>query len=220
MRINSKTSKAKSKSQTKTRTATTEIPKGKPKSEHQISFPSLGPSDASGRGKRRSHGGSESRGKRKTRRPLTTKHSLHVVLKSQRAKGRRALIWHARYINTRIQTAARRFGVRVYGKAIHFNHIHLQVRGTAIIGLQNFFRVVAGHVAQEILREVPLNENEVKSIASTQRRFWEDLLFSRLVSWGREYKRVQDYIAKNIREVEEALGATPAKGKTATIETG
>jgi REP element-mobilizing transposase RayT len=218
MRHNSNTSQANSQTKAKVKSKSKPKPKLKPKTETQISFPSLEPKDTGSRGKKREHGGSRSRGKRKTRRPLTTRQSLHVVLKSQRAKGRRALIRHARYIRTRIQTAARKFNVRVYGKAIHFNHIHLQVRGTTLIGLQNFFRVVAGHIAQHVLRELPLGKDEIKSVVSTQRRFWEDLLYSRIVSWGREFKRVQAYIGKNIRQVEEELG--PVAAAASTINTG
>jgi hypothetical protein len=39
------------------------------------------------------------------------------------------------------------------------NHIHLLVKANNREGLQNFFRVVAGHSAQRILKEFPLSQN-------------------------------------------------------------
>lgn len=174
--------------------------KAKPSKEAQLELSNLNRT----RKARTVHGGSLSRGKRKSKRPIAIRQSLHVVLKSERAKGQRALIHHALYIEARLKSAAYRFGVRIYGRAIHFNHIHLHVRGTTRIGLQNFFRVVAGHIAQEILNRKPLTPSELAQTHGT-RKFWQDLVFSRLVTWGRDFRAVKNYLIKNGIEVEEAL---------------
>ncbi|MCM2282039.1 MAG: transposase [Bdellovibrionaceae bacterium] len=129
-----------------------------------------------------------------------------MVLKSERARGQRALIRHINFIQSRIRSAARRFGVRVHGRAIHFNHIHLHVRGKTRVGTQNFFRVVAGHIAQEILDQHPLTAKEVRETPVGGRKFWADLVFTRVVAWGRDFRNVKNYLVKNIRQVEESLG--------------
>jgi len=52
-----------------------------------------------------------------------------------------------------------RFQVKIYEYAIQGNHIHLLIKARSREGMQNFFRVIAGHSAQQILREFPLNQN-------------------------------------------------------------
>ena len=80
------------------------------------------------------------------------------------------------------------------------------------LGIQNFFRVLAGHIAQEILRLYPLTEKEQggapkqKGCLKNQRKFWSLLLFSRIVGWGREFANVSSYV---IRNTLEALNLIP-----------
>jgi hypothetical protein len=85
--------------------------------------------------------------------------------------------------------------------------------------MQNFFRVVAGQIAQEILRPHPLQKNENRAFTGSpegtahpknQRAFWSVLLYSRIVSWGREFKVVMAYILQNTKE---ALGLVAYKDR-------
>jgi REP element-mobilizing transposase RayT len=110
------------------------------------------------------------------------------------------------------QKAARRFRVRIYEKAICGNHLHFLVKAQTRSELQNFFRVLAGHIAQEILRNYPLLKHELRvaggalGCKKNQRKFWSLLLYSRLLTWGREYQAVKRYIVQNTLE---ALGLIP-----------
>ena len=88
-------------------------------------------------------------GGRKTRWPLAIKKSHHVILRAENAVGVRALIKHSELIHHVLNKFSRRFKVKIYRRAIHWNHMHLSVKGSSREGLQNFFRVVAGHIAQE-----------------------------------------------------------------------
>lgn len=120
-----------------------------------------------------------------------------------------------------MRKAANRFNVKVFEYAICGNHLHLLVRGRYRIALQNFFRVLAGHVAQEILRAQPLTEKErggapvksdinaKKGCAKNQRKFWGLLLFSRVVNWGRDFSNVVEYIYKNNLEALHIIGYVP-----------
>ena len=67
---------------------------------------------------------------------------------------------HRPLIDRILAKAQKRFQVRVYEKGVVSNHIHLAVRGKSRIGLQNFFRVVAGQIAQDILKQFPLLPGE------------------------------------------------------------
>jgi REP element-mobilizing transposase RayT len=204
---------------------------------------------------KKEHGGIHSFGRRRSRRPLTTKEPLHVTLRSDFARGSRSLLRHRPLINYVIQKASLRFDIRVYQKAICGNHIHLLIRGRNRTDIQNFFRVVAGHIAQRILKEFPLLASErdrglsggggalnfnvgtqaggalnlsrgsahgaqkdvaeksekPKGCTKNRRKFWALLIYSRAVTWGREYKTVSNYIHKNILEALNIIAYTPRK---------
>ncbi len=105
------------------------------------------------------HGGSLAIGKRRAARPLKIKQSHHVTLKSHHAIGPRSLFRFKKLILNLIKKNSVRFQVKVYESAIQGNHIHLLVKAQTREGLQNFFRVVAGHSAQKILKDFPLKVN-------------------------------------------------------------
>ncbi len=157
---------------------------------------------------KREHGGSLSTGKRRLTRPLNLKLSHHITMKSHHAIGTRSLFRHKKLILGLIRKNAYRFQVKVIEYAIQGNHIHLLVKGQTRVGLQNLFRVVAGHSAQKILQSFPINKqqaggasNKAKGCRKNQRKFWSFLLYSRAVSWGRDFKNVVAYIQKNTLEL-------------------
>jgi REP element-mobilizing transposase RayT len=164
------------------------------------------------------HGGALSENTRRSRRPLATKRPLHITLRSEHATGVRSLLNHQGLIHAVIAKAARRFGVRVYRLAICGNHIHALIRGLTRIGIQNFFRVLAGHIAQGILRKHPLDPKKlsrpIQACKKNQRRFWDLLLFSRVLTWGREFKTVANYILQNTLEALNIIAYKPRKKKT------
>ena len=163
---------------------------------------------------RREHGGALSVRRRKSKRPLTTRNPFHVTLRSELATGKRSLLRHKNLIYKVLNKASRRFGIKIYQQAICGNHIHLLVRGRYRFAIQNFFRVVAGHIAQKILENQPLLPNErirgnaQKNGKNTayKRKFWGALLYSRMVRWGRDYSNVVNYIERNVLE---AIGWIP-----------
>lgn len=173
------------------------------------------------------HGGSLALNKRRSYRPLSIKHAHHITLKSNLATQGRCLLRHQALIKHILFRSARRFNIRVYQYAVAGNHVHLLVKAKSRLGMQNFFRVFAGHLAQEILRRCPVvkppsrplrvgqrSSSFVAGGASTsrgcrpaclknQRRFWGYLVYSRVLTWGREYRLVKLYIIQNMLE---ALG--------------
>lgn len=141
----------------------------------------------------KSHGGSLNLKKRKNIRPLDTKMPIHLVLKSERARGSYLLVRFNNQISAVIQKQAMRFQVTVYEKNINFNHIHLLVRGKSRRGLQNFFRSIAGIVARLVT-----GAKKGKAFG----RFWSYLLYSRLLnSWKADFTNTRNYIVQNTMEV-------------------
>jgi REP element-mobilizing transposase RayT len=143
------------------------------------------------------HGGEVRQGRRKLARPMSTRRPLHVVLRSTRAQG----AWSLRRSEARLREAmkalARRTSVRVYDYANVSNHLHLLVRAKHRSAFQAFLRAFAGIAARLVTgarRGRPVG------------RFWDLLAYSRILTWGRQFRRVQEYIVQNELE---ALGVIP-----------
>ena len=101
--------------------------------------------------------------KRKGRRPIDVHRPVHIVLRSDLAKGPRSLKRNQKLVEEVLYRFAKRFRIRVYEKAICGNHIHCLVKGRTRRELQNFFRVLAGQIGQGILRKFPLKKFEKKA---------------------------------------------------------
>jgi REP element-mobilizing transposase RayT len=170
---------------------------------------------------RKEHGGSLGLGRRRRRRPMNIKTPLHLVLRSDFAYDGRSLMRHRPLIQKILKKAQIRFGIRIYEQAIVSNHIHLLVKGSDRQSLQNFFRVVAGHIAQGILRDFPIlpsekprrggapgNKDTKAKTRETENKFWQVRIYSRIVSWGRDYFAAKRYVLNNTLE---ALGLIPYK---------
>jgi REP element-mobilizing transposase RayT len=181
------------------------------------------------------HGGSLLDGKRRSRRPLSHKKPIHLTLRSDFAYGPRSLMRHRPLIKGIIAKAARKFHVRIYETGWASNHIHLLVRGKSRIGLQNFFRVVAGHIAQKILQEFPITKNErewrggarhlrankpaadaggalkTETRRTGENKFWQYRIYSKVLTWGRQYIQTKKYLVQNTLEALGIIAYKPRK---------
>lgn len=177
---------------------------------------------------RREHGGSLSVRRRKSKRHLTIRNPFHVTLRSDIATGKRSLLRHKNLLYKILNKASRRFGIKIYQQAICGNHLHLLVRGKKRFEIQNFFRVVAGHIAQKILELYPLSANDKKRGNALQagdkipyqRKFWGALIYSRMVRWGRDFSNVMNYIERNTLEAIGWIAYVRKKWRYAEIDEG
>ncbi len=151
------------------------------------------------------HGGKLIQHKRKSLRPLTTKHPIHVVLRSDRARGPLSLLNHQNKIDKILTKWAHKFHISIYEKAIVTNHIHLLIRGKKRIQIQNFFRTIAALIARQVT-----GSKKAKAFG----RFWSYLIYSRcLSSWKREFQIVKNYIVQNTLETMGLASYKPRKSK-------
>jgi REP element-mobilizing transposase RayT len=160
------------------------------------------------------HGGSLAIRKRRKRRPINPKQTLHITLKSHYAIGGRCLLKHRKTIVAVMKKASKLFNVKVYQYAVCGNHLHLLIKGPDRESLHNFFRVFAGHTAQIILKKFPIPQKRGGAHKSlyckkNQRIFWSYLLFSRIVNWGRDFRTVSEYIMRNTLEAMNIIAYTP-----------
>lgn len=173
---------------------------------------------------RKEHGGAFSFKTRRSKRPMSLKQPLHFTLRSDFAYGQRSLLKHRALILHIGKKFSRQFGVRIYRQAICGNHLHLLILGTSREGLQNFFRVFAGHIAQQITRTAPITDSERRKVrggalitngrsspgcAKNQRKFWALLAYTRVVTWGREFRTVSRYILQNTLEALKLIAYQP-----------
>ncbi|MEO5668483.1 MAG: transposase [Bdellovibrionota bacterium] len=131
----------------------------------------------------------------KKARPLSSKQALHIVLRSDWARGERSLLKNERVIQNTILKIGRKNGVRVYRVSNAGNHLHLLVRFTKRRALQNFLRSSCGLIARKMLG--------AERGSPHQDSFWSQRPFTRIVSWGRDFNSVLAYVKLNTLE---ALG--------------
>ncbi len=159
-----------------------------------------------GKKKTKEHGGTLSTGKRKTFRPIDPKQALHVVLKSSKAYGRYSMLHpqHCNPIEKFVQKTAKRWGVRLYRYANVGNHIHLLIQVPTREAWKCFSKQLSGGIAQIVTgaqkgRALPRNAND-KLPESALRAFWDHVLYTRIVSFGRDFNGVCRYFVKNLFE--------------------
>ena len=91
-----------------------------------------------------------------------------------------------------VHETAEKYGVKVYRFSNVGNHLHLLVQVPSRRAWQAFIRALSGAVAFHVT-----GTRKGKALA---RKFWDSLAFSRIVSWGREYRTLEIYFVKNLLE--------------------
>jgi putative transposase len=142
-----------------------------------------------------SHGGESGVGKRKEARPVATRRPMHVVFRSRFSlfRDRQNLDW----IKTFIAQLAKKQRVHIYEFSINSNHVHLAVRPFDRKGFKDFLRIFSSQVATRMTgakKGSPLAES-----------FWLHPVWTRIVEWGKAFKRLLEYVIKNELEAQGAI---------------
>jgi REP element-mobilizing transposase RayT len=167
------------------------------------------------------HGGSLRPRSRKTARAIDPKQLLHAVLKSSKARGEWSMLHrrHRLHVDEAVTRIAKRYGVRVYRYANVGNHAHLLVKTPSRKAFQRFLKELTGTIALIVTgakKGAALSKNE------NQRGFWDQLAYTRIVSWGREFRTVEAYFLKNLFEAAglDKRGARAAAAQNPSVEDG
>lgn len=139
----------------------------------------------------------------KTKRPIATKRSMHLVMRSSLAKGDRSLLKHAKAIRNVIQRQSRRFDVRIYRLANAANHLHFVVLPSSRAGFNGFLRSISGLIARIVLG--------AEKGTAKRLQFWDQRPFTRILEWGKEYQGVLRYLVQNSLEAFGFIAYTPRK---------
>lgn len=146
------------------------------------------------------HGGAETKGHRKNYRPLAEKKWIHLVLKSQKAKGSWSFLTPKNQILIRqiLKEKAQKWGVQIAEIVNVGNHLHVKLKFKYREGFQNFLRSVTSLIA----RRITTARRGVKT-----GKFWQGLAFTRVLKTRLEEVQLRGYFDANRMQAQKGLKA-------------
>jgi REP element-mobilizing transposase RayT len=131
-------------------------------------------------------GGSLLIGKRKSRRPLSTKHPIHLVLRSNHKSCRAALAYGLSVNQKILNQAAEKFNIKIYDSVFNFTHVHMVIIIPSRESYIGFIRVLTAKLS----RLAKLKSGQLFTLRP----------FTRIADWGRSFEILIDYLKTNCRE--------------------
>jgi hypothetical protein len=150
-------------------------------------------------------GGSLLPGKRKSKRPLSTKAPIHLILKADQ---KAVFNPSSQKLNSLIRRTAHQFHIQIYDLAVNWSHIHFLIRLKQREDYVKFIRALCS-----LLTEFSQNSNfktspgrshpqtaEISDSSIQNRKLFTLRPFTRILAWGRDLKSVFDYLKINQME--------------------
>ncbi len=139
------------------------------------------------------HGG-DLKNPQKRQRPLSTKESMHLVLRSTKAQGRLSFNKHKKDIDRILQSFAGKYHIQILSYANVGNHIHLHLKLFRRQSYTKFIRAITAAIMMKVTgfcrdRPKPINY-----------KFWDQRPFTRVIQSFRAFKNIVDYIQVNVFE--------------------
>jgi REP element-mobilizing transposase RayT len=143
----------------------------------------------------REHGHEIRKGKRKLARPFAPKLPLHLVFRAAKAKSAYSMLTvkNRRLVERLLYRYAAFYRIKIYRFQNVGNHLHILAQTEqknytlARKDLNAFLRRFSGEVAMAIA-------HGKKGAAFG--RFWDELVYSRIVTWGREFEAIKTYLRR------------------------
>jgi REP element-mobilizing transposase RayT len=139
------------------------------------------------------HGGVALKPARKLERPLSKKDFIHLILKSEKAKGALSFLKHDALVRNILRAKAKKFGVTIHDFANVGNHCHLKLKIQCRESFQSFLKAVTCLIARKVTgakRGRPFG------------KFWTGLAFTRIITSRIEDLQLRGYFEANRIEVE------------------
>ena len=139
---------------------------------------------------RTTHGGIDSKGRRKEYRPLSEKKWIHLTLKSSKAKGPWSFLTpkNQQIIREILKSKSKKWGVQIAEVVNVGNHLHIKLKFKYREGFQNFLRSVTALIARKIT-------NARRGHAAG--KFWQGLAFTRVIKTRIEELQLRGYFKAN-----------------------
>ncbi len=125
-------------------------------------------------------GGSLLSGKRKTARPLSLRQPIHLVLKSS---GSSCFVPGHRKMELLIKSHAKRYGIQLYEVSLNWSHIHLLVKLPSRDAYLAFIRTLTSLLVSLLSK---LKGRSLKGLFDLRP-------FTKILSWGKQFKAVVAY---------------------------
>ena len=152
--------------------------------------------------------------KNRTARPISSRDTMHVVLKSTRAVGRFSFGYrnHPMLIQAILRKQGSKFGVKLVSSSNNFNHLHLHLKFLSRAIYVRFIRSITASIAVAVTGASKLRK--LNTILGA--RFWDRRPFTRVIQGLRNFKRLEDYVRLNQLE---AAGILPKRdGRLRAVE--
>lgn len=135
---------------------------------------------------------------RATGRPISTKQTMHLVLRSSLAKGKWSFLQpkNKESIKIILRKFAAKYGVRLLHGANVGNHIHLELQLGNRHTYKPFIRAITSAIAMKITGVSRWNSKELVGI----KKFWDLRPFTRVIIGWRSRLFLKDYIQVNRME--------------------
>jgi hypothetical protein len=139
---------------------------------------------------RTQHGGLPTLGARKLERPLSTRKWIHMVLKSDKAKGTMSFLTPTNkiFIERLLREKSKKFGVVIGDQANAGNHLHLKLRIQSRGNFQKFLKSITSLIARKVT-----GARRGRKFG----RFWQGLAFTRVLTSRTEELNLTGYIMAN-----------------------
>ncbi len=156
----------------------------------------------------KSYGGTlrKTRKGRRGPRPLSTKTSMHLVLRSSKAKGSWSFLkpQNRTQLIQILKKFATKYGIRIISIANVGNHLHLHLKLGSRYTYKPFIRAITGAIAMAVTQTSRWKKLKTK----TSDRFWDYRPFTRVIESLTAFLNLRDYLKINKLEGEGFSRAT------------
>ncbi len=143
-------------------------------------------------------GGELLAGKRKSKRPLCSKRPIHLVLHSEEALKRGSFRKYESSLLKLWNHQIQKYGLTLYKISVNSNHIHAVIK----IPDRRSYMIFIKSLTSKIVK-----------LLNGSKNFFTYRPFTRILSWGREFRAVLNYVKQNILEAIGAVAYKPRKRK-------
>lgn len=148
----------------------------------------------------------------KKARPIAIKKTMHLTLRSSKAKGDKSFRYDKNRIKKIVKVVreqAQKFGIEVYRFANVGNHIHMLVKASYRKGFISFLRAISGIIAR-----IALGAERGMAKLKEATQFWDQRPWTRIILTWTEFKKVKKYVEQNFNEAAGFVTYKPRKHKS------
>lgn len=135
-------------------------------------------------------GGLELKGNPRNARPISLSRPVHLVLKSELAKGHRSFLrkTYASRIEASVRRLSKLTNLRVYRFVNAGDHLQLILQVRSRKAFHKFVRALTGHIARIVL--------DAERGRAQEKKFWIARPFTRILDWKKEFTKCKLFIEK------------------------